>query len=84
MRLQRIGERSFYGCSSLQCISIPASVRMIDKQAFAVCAKLAEVILHEGLGEIGEGAFEDCTSLTRLTVPSTVKTIRDGAFRYCI
>lgn len=78
MRLQRIGERSFYGCSSLQYISIPASVRMIDKQAFAVCTKLAEVTLHEGLGEIGE----NLESLTRLTVPSTVKTIRDGAFRF--
>jgi len=80
--LEKIDILSFNECKSLQTISLPSSVKEINKQAFSFCENLSEVVLPEGLQFIGASAFS-CTALTSVVIPSTVDTISDAAFLRC-
>ena len=72
---------SAFNHSSLQSLTIPASIRKIGSGAFYWNNQLEELNLTEGLEIIEEGAFEDCTSLEEVRIPSTVIMIGGNAFR---
>ena len=94
-KLNIISDRSFYGCSSLIEINIPASVQIIDGYydigfsgsggAFAYCSNLKYVIFAENsiLNEIGEHAFYNCKSIKSIILPKSVTLIKHGAFSGC-
>ena len=75
-----IGENEFYACYDLESVSIPSSVKTINKLAFALDEKLTDVTISEGVTFIGNGAFYECKSLTSISLPKSVKTIELGAF----
>ena len=75
--------QAFKDCTSLEQISIPASVISIKNNAFSGCANLKEVFLSEGLMWIADEAFKDCTSLEQISIPSSVTKIDDNAFSGC-
>ena len=52
----RIGENAFAGCSALESIEIPDSVRRIDSEAFSDCVSLSDVRFSPQT-QIGENAF---------------------------
>jgi hypothetical protein len=74
---------SFVKNTYLTSITIPGSVRMIDRYAFYGCAGLKSVVIPEGVTEIGEYAFGDCTGLQSVVIPKSIKTIYEGAFWGC-
>lgn len=78
-----IGSYAFAGCTSLRCMKMPSSLRMIDEYAFIDCEQLVDVVLCEGLRLIERCAFSGCSSLKSFKVPSTVKIIAEDAFQYC-
>ena len=84
---------TFYGCTALTSIEIPASVETIEAAAFKGCSSLATVTFEKGsqLKTIGGGysestfssyygAFSDCTALTTIEIPASVETIEAAAF----
>ena len=75
--------KSVQNRTSVTSLTIPATVRRIEKNAFYGCTLLVSIELPEGLEEIGEDLFQDCESVTSLTIPSTVRRIQDGAFYNC-
>ena len=75
-----IGENEFFACYDLESVSIPSSVKTINKLAFALDEKLTDVTISEGVTFIGNGAFYECKSLTSISLPKSVKTIELGAF----
>ena len=88
---------TFYGCTALTSIEIPASVETIEAAAFKGCSSLATVTFEKGsqLKTIGGGysestfssyygAFSDCTALTTIEIPASVETIEAAAFKGCI
>ena len=77
-----ISQYAFYGCSKLQSVSIPSSVKQIDKQAFDYSG-LTSLVLPEGLTKIGDGAFNQCTSLHSVVLPNSLTYIGDYAFQSC-
>lgn len=77
-----IAASGFQGLSSLQSVSLPASLRSIGNSAFRECRSLSQVNLPEGLRSIGEYAFSQ-TALRSLTVPDSVTFMGAGAFWYC-
>ena len=78
-----IGNRAFYGCSSLTSVTIPESVTSIEGCAFQDCSSLASVTIPEGVTSIGEWTFWGCSSLTSITIPESVTSIGYCAFSDC-
>ncbi len=82
-KVTKIGSGAFFENTSLQSVTIPSTVTVIDDMAFSECSALKEVSLGNGLINIGEYAFQGCISLEKITIPDTVTDILEGAFLGC-
>ncbi len=71
----------FQELEGITSVEIPSTVTEIGKRAFADCANLRKVTLHEGLETINDSAFYN-TELTAINFPSTVDYFGFGAFTY--
>ena len=63
-----IGDRAFYGCSSLKSIDLPDSVTTIGDCAFSGCDSLNSIDLPYSVTTIGDSAFSGCSLLTSVEV----------------
>ncbi len=84
-QLTSIGNKAFYGCSSLTSITIPSSVTSIGSYAFYNCDSLMSVTFGENsqLTSIGNEAFYGCNNLMSVTIPASVTSIGNSAFSSC-
>ena len=64
-------------------ITIPNSVKIIEKCAFEDCSSLTSITLPDSVTSIGYCAFKGCTSLKSITIPKSVREIREEAFYGC-
>ena len=73
--LQVVGE-GWFADSNVERVTIPTSVREIQKGAFACCKRLREVEFAEGstLELMGELCFYN-TGLESITIPNRVREI---------
>lgn len=89
--LEEIGHGCFYGCSSLEKIEFPASLKVLGSgyeyfrfAMFEYCSSLKEVIIPENsqLEYIEKGAFYEAGVYDGITmfIPSKCKTIGERAF----
>lgn len=76
------GFQGVRGCPLVKELDIPASVTNIER-AFANCAYLEKVTLHDGLETIGTCAFEECSALQEVVIPETVTKMDYRAFYKC-
>lgn len=77
-----VEDYAFAGCSSLENVSIPASVVTIGEGAFSSCELLKMLSFareNPALQSIGKEAFAYC-SLTNVRLPATLTRIGVGAF----
>lgn len=83
-KLKLINASSFFNATSLQSISLPASVEEIGYEAFAQCSNLKDINLQEtSLRKLGAGSFGGCFSLVNIILPSTIEIIENHAFAGC-
>ena len=75
-----IGEYAF-DFGTIREVSLPRSLRSINKGAFTGTGRLTEITLPEGLLSIGERAFQD-SGLKSLLIPSTVERISVNRVMY--
>jgi hypothetical protein len=75
-----IGASAFNGCSSLECVNLPAAKSIFDS-AFKGCTGLTSVSLPAATG-IGSQAFNGCTGLETVDLPAAI-SIGDYAFYGC-
>ena len=78
-----IGDRAFYGCSSLTSVTIPNSVTSIEELTFYQCRSLTSITIPNSVTSIGSDAFQDCSSLTSVTIGNSVTSIGGEAFCNC-
>lgn len=84
-QLAVIESDAFYGCSSLEYVTVPSTVTSLGNSAFSNCSNLLDVTFTEGsvLESIGNSAFARCVSLKTINVPDSVKNIGLQAFYSC-
>ena len=95
-RLTDFGAATFYGCTSMKSIYIPAGVtefRTIDTPSeqyydyglFKNCQKLETINFAKdtSLESIGKCTFSECSSLKSITFPNTVKRVYPRLFNNC-
>lgn len=79
-QVKHIPDYTFYKCTGLEEVSLPASVISIGEAAFRACNTLQHVEFGESLETIGENAFYDCGKLESITLPEGLTYLSPGAF----
>lgn len=77
-----IGVGVFRGCSTLNSITIPNTVKRIESSAFGHSG-LTSLELPNSVEYIGLASFAGCTKLLSVTIPNSVTTIEEQAFFIC-
>ncbi|MBQ9951707.1 MAG: leucine-rich repeat protein [Clostridia bacterium] len=78
-----VQQNAFTGCTSLQCVKLPAGISQFEDLAFKECRALPEANMLKGISSLGLSCFEYCESLAEVTIPDTVTRIGMAAFNYC-
>lgn len=78
--IEKIGESAFCA-TSIQTITLPASVTEIDGYAFALCKQLKTVQLNDGISRIEDGAFSRCEKLTSISIPDSITYFGKDVFK---
>lgn len=86
LTIDRIGNDLFKGLGEkITLISIPATVKYIDDNAFINMKALTTVVFQSGseLDSIGSGVFARCGNLKSIAIPNSVCSIANDAFLGC-
>ena len=75
-----IGFAAFLGRAEFTEITLPESLKVINRLAFCQCSSLTTINIPGNVETIGDNAFADCTSLEEIIIPASVKTIGMQAF----
>ena len=79
-----ISDYAFYGCTSLNTVTISADSEMtaIGASSFSNCSLLSEITIPKSVKSIGEWAFYGCTSLKKVSFErkSAIETVDEFAF----
>lgn len=78
-----IASEGFQNQGQLKSVSIPDTVKVIGRGAFAGCSHLSELRFSSRLEAIGMQAFYNCDSLKKVTVPEGVTSIGYECFADC-
>ncbi len=81
--LETVGEECFCGCASLTALTVPESVRKIERGAFMDCSSLQTIRLPKTMDVLEDEAFGGCVRLERIDVPEGVKEISRKVFAEC-
>lgn len=76
----KIGCEAFERCEQLVSITIPNSVKIIERDAFTGCMSLKDMFIPNGVQTLGVGVFRKCTSLSSITFPSSLIEIGRAYF----
>lgn len=63
-----IGDRAFENCTGLTYVSIPNSVKIIERRSFLGCSSLTSIEIPNSVTNIGYDAFANCSGLGSITV----------------
>lgn len=63
-----IPERCFFGCVSLQSLTVPEGVEEIGRLAFFGCVALGKASLPSTVTSIGDDVFKCCSALKSISV----------------
>jgi hypothetical protein len=74
-----IADRAFFANANLTSMTIPNSVKSIDRWAFAH-SSLTSVTIPGSVISIGEGAFYECANLTSVTLGSGILLLSRNIF----
>lgn len=80
--IKEIKDSTFMGCSQLETLSIPKSVKSIEVWAFR-WAGLKTIDIPDSVESIGDEAFKQCDKLEKVTIGNSICYIADAAFSDC-
>lgn len=77
-----LAEELFQWNSSVKKVTVPNSVTIVGKRAFAGSG-IESIPAMEGVTEWPEELFENCKNLARITIPENITKIDNNVFNYC-
>lgn len=80
---ETIRNNAFSGCSRIQSITLPDTLKTISEYAFKGCYNLKGINIPEGVEKIGSKAFSECSNLTYINIPDSIESIEGSAFDGC-
>lgn len=80
--LVSIGDSAFRGMEKLEAIAFPASLKTVEKFAFAH-NNLKTIDLPDGIETLGDSAFNPSAAITEITLPGSLTTMGEGVFAVC-
>lgn len=83
-KVKKIGYAAFAECKSIESLTIPTSVTIIDSYAFSQCSQLKEIHIPDSVVSLGKYAFGACISLEEVILPNKIKGLGYGTFFDCI
>lgn len=78
-----IGYMSFSQCSTINSVTLPSTITLIDKRAFDSCINLTSITIPESVSEIRHGAFMHCKSLKSINFPQSLSNIPSSVCYDC-
>ncbi len=80
-----IGDRAFYGCTSINSVTVGAGIDTIGNFAFTNCINIQSFNIpsNTNVRIIGEHAFSNCQNLGSFVVPVSVEKLGDYCFENC-
>ena len=79
-----IAQKAFADCQNLTSVTLPNTLKYLNKGAFNSCINLTSITIPDSVIEIGGGCFTKCWKLENITIGSGVKKIGGYAFSICI
>lgn len=74
---------TFWGCTALESVSLPESLKRIEHKSFCGCIRLKNITIPGNVELIGGNAFQNCKSLETVTLSEGIGEIAYGAFSGC-
>lgn len=81
--IKRIAAQAFWGCETLEELSVGTQIEYIGEGAWGQCASLKRVVIAEGIEQLPARAFAGCTELKEIILPQSLKVIGEGCFSDC-
>ena len=78
-----IGDKAFWGCTSLTSITIPEGVISIGNESFIECTGLTGITIPGSVKTVGKESFMECTGLRSVVMGDGVSCIGSFAFYEC-
>ena len=76
--------RAFRGCTGLESINIPSTVKKIGNEAFEGCISLTTLTIPDQVTHITFRVFKNCKNLQSITLGKGIGRIGDNIFENCI
>lgn len=77
-----LGEAAFYGCGSVEEVTLPSGLKQMGSAVFANCYSLNTVILNDHLEVLPDYVFQN-TGITSITIGAAVQQVSSLAFFNC-
>lgn len=77
-----IAKRAFYK-GTMETITLPNTVNLIEEEAFAECKNLYGIALPASLKSLGRSAFYGCKSLEEVELPDSLTVLEPETFYGC-
>ena len=81
--LTALADDAFSGCTALNTIRLPKSVKQIGARAFKGCTTLTQLDLPTGVKTVGEEAFSGCKVLANVELPNELIAVPNATFKGC-
>ncbi len=79
--INRIDNKAFENCTSLEFIKLPPTLETIGDDAFANVTSMKEIELPEGLKTIGKNNFTGMFDFFSADMPYSLESIGEGSFK---
>lgn len=78
-----LGAEVFSGCTLLESVTLPRTLKRIGNNCFCRCRSLKEIVIPDGVEVIGAGAFLECEALQKVNLPAALRRLDANVFARC-